>query len=77
MQWASSLTEQSTLDACLGRGQGLYGEPDYDSRAARAHLGELPIGGFFCNSEIGPVHGRTHLHGYTGVFAFFRPQGWN
>ncbi|MBW2241798.1 MAG: FIST C-terminal domain-containing protein [Deltaproteobacteria bacterium] len=60
------------LFSCLGRGQGLYGVPDHDSDALREALGELPIGGFFCNGEIGPVGGRTFLHGYTSAFALFR-----
>ena len=52
------------LFSCLGRGEMLYGEPDHDSRAFRAHIGDVPLGGFFGNGEIGPVHGQTFLHGY-------------
>jgi small ligand-binding sensory domain FIST len=60
------------LFSCLGRGEGLYGEPDHDSRAFTRHTGQPALGGFFCNGEIGPVQGRTWLHGYTSVFALFR-----
>ena len=60
--------------SCLGRGEMLYGEPGHDSRMVREFLGQLPIGGFFCNGEIGPVHGRTFLHGYTSSIALFRPS---
>jgi small ligand-binding sensory domain FIST len=61
------------LFSCLGRGRGLYGEPDHDSALIREHLGaELPIAGFFCNGEIGPVTGRTHLHGYTSALLLVR-----
>ena len=60
------------LFSCLGRGQGLYGSPDHDSEAFRRHLGDAALGGFFCNGEIGPVRGRTFLHGYTSSFALFR-----
>ncbi|MEN9222425.1 MAG: FIST C-terminal domain-containing protein, partial [Thermostichus sp. BF3_bins_97] len=59
--------------SCLGRGQGLYGTPDFDSQQFRELLGELPLGGFFCNGEIGPVGGSTFLHGYTSCFGIFRP----
>lgn len=59
------------LFSCLGRGHNLYGEPDHDSRALHEHLGPLPVGGFFCNGEIGPVHGTTFLHGYTSAFGLF------
>ncbi len=60
--------------SCLGRGEGLYGQPNFDARLFRRYMGEtLPIGGFFCNGEIGPVADRTFLHGYTSVFGIFRP----
>lgn len=60
------------LFSCLGRGEFLYGRPDHDSELFRRHFGDVPIGGFFCNGEIGPVHGSTFLHGYTSAFALFR-----
>jgi small ligand-binding sensory domain FIST len=62
------------LFSCLGRGAHLYGEPDHDSDALRRHLGDLAVGGFFCNGEIGPVQGRTFLHGYTSAFGIVRPR---
>jgi small ligand-binding sensory domain FIST len=64
----------SLLFSCLGRGQNLYGRPDHDTEVFRAALGEVPLGGFFCNGEIGPVQGRTFLHGYTSAFGLFRPR---
>jgi small ligand-binding sensory domain FIST len=62
------------LFSCLGRGRHLYGRVDHDTDAFRRHLGEVPLGGFFCNGEIGPVHGTTFLHGYTSSFGLFRPR---
>jgi len=62
------------LFSCLGRGQGLYGVPDHDSVAFQRALGPLPLSGFFCNGEIGPVEGKTFLHGYTSAFGIFRPK---
>ncbi len=59
--------------ACTGRGKGLYGEPDFDSDLFTQHFPDLPISGFFCNGEIGPVGGSTFLHGFTSVFGIFRP----
>ena len=70
-------TQGALLFSCLGRGERFYGEPDHDSNLLRTHLGEVPVGGFFCNGEIGPVHGRTWLHGYTSSFALFRSRGWS
>jgi small ligand-binding sensory domain FIST len=62
------------LFSCLGRGEGLYGLPDFDTGVFREHLGDVPVGGFFCNGEIGPVGGTTFLHGYTSSFGLFRPR---
>lgn len=59
------------LFSCLGRGAHLFGEPDHDCRLFQQHVGDVPVGGFFCNGEIGPVGGTTFLHGYTSSFALF------
>ena len=57
---------------CLGRGTGLYGQPNFDSQLFSRYLHDIPVGGCFCGGEIGPVSGRTFLHGYTSVFAICR-----
>jgi small ligand-binding sensory domain FIST len=62
------------LFSCLGRGAWLYGVPDHDSDAFRRHVGAVPLGGFFCNGEIGPVERRAFLHGYTSAFGLFRQR---
>jgi len=62
------------LFSCLGRGQFLYGHPNHDADLFREKLGAVPLGGFFCNGEIGPVSGTTFLHGYTSSFGVFRPK---
>jgi small ligand-binding sensory domain FIST len=61
------------LFSCLGRGMHLYGVPDHDTRAFHAHFEGLPLGGFFCSGEIGPVGHETRLHGYTSSFGILRP----
>ncbi len=58
--------------SCLGRGQRLYGKPNFDSNLFRSYLNNTPLGGFFCNGEIGPVGARTFLHGYTSAFAIVK-----
>ena len=63
------------LFSCLGRGQGLYGRPDHDTEMFHSQMGPVPLTGFFCNGEIGPVGGTTFLHGYTSSFGIFRPKG--
>jgi small ligand-binding sensory domain FIST len=62
------------LFSCVGRGSGLYGSPDHDSNALRRSLGDLPIVGFFCSGEIGPVQGFTQVHGYTSAVALISPK---
>ncbi len=58
------------LFACLGRGRGLYGSPDGDVSLCRESFATVPIAGMFCNGEIGPLGGATHLHGYTASWGF-------
>ena len=62
------------LFSCVGRGEYLYGRPNFDTTAFHEHLDGVPVGGFFCNREIGPVSGTTFLHGYTSSFGLFRPR---
>ena len=62
------------LFSCLGRGEYLYGKPNHDTDLFRDKLGDVPLGGFFCNGEIGQVSGTTFLHGYTSSFGLFRPK---
>jgi small ligand-binding sensory domain FIST len=63
----------AVLFSCLGRGRQLYGVAGHDVDALHEHLGDVPVGGFFCHGEIGPVEGRTFLHGYTSAFGLFHP----
>jgi small ligand-binding sensory domain FIST len=64
----------AVIFSCTGRGEGLYGRSGHDSATFHRLLGRVPLGGFFCNGEIGPVEGKTFLHGYTSAFALFRPR---
>ena len=63
--------EAALLFSCVGRGAGLYGERHHDSRAFLRRVADVPLGGFFCNGEIGPVAGHTFLHAYTSAFGVF------
>lgn len=67
-------SQGALLFSCLGRGFHLYGKPNHDSELFQKHLGPIPLGGFFCSGEIGPVHGKTYLHGYTSSFGIFRAR---
>jgi small ligand-binding sensory domain FIST len=59
------------LFSCTGRGAALFGSADHDVLAVRDVLGASGVAGFFAAGEIGPVGGRSHLHGFTAsVLAF-------
>jgi len=57
---------------CLGRGQGLYHQPNFDSQLFERYFPNLNLSGFFCNGEIGPINHETFLHGYTSVFCIIK-----
>jgi small ligand-binding sensory domain FIST len=74
----SELGDQQPIGAllcsCNGRGIGLFGAPDHDAHAIKELLGPLPVAGFFCNGEIGPVGARNFLHGFTASIALILPK---
>jgi len=57
------------LFSCAGRGKGLFGRSDHDAETLANILGNIPLAGFFCNGEIGPIGGKAFLHGYTASAA--------
>ena len=52
---------------CLARGRSLYRREGVDSRLLARALPGLPVLGFFCNAEIGPVGGKNRLFTYSGI----------
>lgn len=71
-QKSSQTAAGALMFSCVGRGAGLYGKPNFDSQLFQRYFRNIPVGGFFCNGEIGPVGGSTFLHGYTSVFGICR-----
>jgi small ligand-binding sensory domain FIST len=59
--------------SCNGRGSEMFGIADHDAQVIEAELG-APAAGFFAAGEIGPVGGRSFLHGFTATLAVF-PRG--
>jgi len=63
------------LFSCNGRGAGLfgpsYGGAGHDLRVVREGLAADAVAGFFAGGEIGPVAGRSHLHGFTASVVVF------
>ncbi|MBM4406680.1 MAG: hypothetical protein FJ039_10990 [Chloroflexi bacterium] len=62
------------LFSCVGRGANLFGRPNHDTDLFLREVGRMPLGGFFCNGEIGPVGQTTFLHGFTSSFGIFKPR---
>jgi small ligand-binding sensory domain FIST len=62
------------LFTCNGRGSRLFGVPDHDAALIQDLLGPLPMAGGSCAGEIGPVGGRSFLHGLTASLALFPPD---
>lgn len=63
------------LFTCGGRGAHLFRELHHDAAAIQQHLGpDLPLAGFFAAGEIGPVSGRTCMHGFTASIGLIVPR---
>lgn len=60
------------LFTCNGRGTHLFGRPDHDASIISDALGGVAVAGMSCAGEIGPVGGRSFLHGFTASIALFR-----
>lgn len=63
--------QAALLFTCNGRGTRLFPEPHHDAGAIQQSMGEIPLAGFFAQGEIGPIGGKTFLHGLTASIAFF------
>jgi small ligand-binding sensory domain FIST len=71
---AAPLAESGALlFQCNGRGRRFFGVEDHDTSVMREVLGDVPIAGFFCGGEFGPVGGRNFIHGYTSSIALLGP----
>lgn len=62
------------LFSCNGRGARLFERPDGDISVVRKALGDdLPVAGFFCAGEIGPIGAINHIHGQTASLVLLKP----
>ena len=62
------------LFTCNGRGTRLFDGPDHDASTLARHWNGLPVAGFFAQGEIGPVGGKSFLHGFTASVALFETR---
>jgi len=60
------------LFSCNGRGTRLYDHPDGDISIIQNAFPGIPVAGFFCAGELGPIGGQNFLHGQTASLALFR-----
>jgi small ligand-binding sensory domain FIST len=63
--------DAALLFTCNGRGSRLFGVDDHDAGAVVDHLGTRAVAGMFCAGELGPVGGRSFLHGFTASVLIF------
>ena len=57
--------------SCNGRGTRMFPAPHHDAAAIAEELDRIPAAGLFCNGEIGPVGGKSFVHGFTATMAVF------
>ena len=62
------------LFTCNGRGSALFGEEDHDATLVTEALG-APLAGMSCAGELGPIGGRSFLHGFTASVVLFSEPG--
>jgi small ligand-binding sensory domain FIST len=56
---------------CNGRGSRLFPTADHDAGLVSQVAGPVPLAGFFCAGELGPIGGKNFLHGFTASIAAF------
>ena len=64
---AGSAPAGALVFSCNGRGTAMFGPRDHDAAMVQRELGGAPAAGFFAAGEIGPVGGRSFLHGFTAT----------
>ncbi|MDI9403478.1 MAG: FIST N-terminal domain-containing protein [Limnohabitans sp.] len=61
------------LFTCNARGRALFGENDHDAATISRRLQGIPLAGFQCAGEIGPLGNRSFVHTQTASLVLFRP----
>jgi small ligand-binding sensory domain FIST len=61
------------LFSCNGRGLRMFEMPNHDVRGVLEAVPETPLAGFFAQGELGPVGGKSFIHGHTASIALLHP----
>lgn len=61
------------LFSCNGRGTRMWSEANHDISVVRELCGRIPVAGFFCAGELGPIGGKNFIHGFTASIGLLRP----
>ncbi|MBW3626027.1 MAG: FIST C-terminal domain-containing protein [Actinobacteria bacterium] len=69
---ATSDGDAALLFTCNGRGSHLFDIADHDAAIVSSAIADGPVAGMSCAGEIGPVGGRSFLHGFTASVVLFR-----
>ena len=72
MSYRDSDVRGVLLFGCNGRGTQMWPDPGHDVGVLRELLGNVPVAGFFCGGELGPIGGKNFVHGFTASIALFR-----
>lgn len=68
---ADGSIQGAVLFGCNGRGTNMWPKPGHDVGVLRQLLGDVPVAGFFCGGEFGPIGGKNFIHGLTASVALF------
>jgi small ligand-binding sensory domain FIST len=69
---ATAAGDAALLFTCNGRGSHLFDVADHDAAIVSSAIADGPVAGMSCAGEIGPVGGRSFLHGFTASVVVFR-----
>jgi len=69
--FAGGDAQGAMLFGCNGRGTHMWPTAGHDVGVLREVLGEIPVAGFFCGGEFGPIGGKNFIHGFTASIALF------
>lgn len=70
----ASPPQGALLFSCNGRGTRMFESPNHDIGIVNEQAPDCAVAGFFAAGEIGPVGGKTFVHGLTSSLVLFRER---